>query len=157
MTQKTYRTAQGKTIDLGALKLKNEHVRAVGNMNVNARGDILDSQNRPIETRNAQAARQYNKQISNVQDSAVYATRATAQAAEIPVPPEDFDNDFVRSIDEASAPFVAATPTTIGKSTSDDTGSESTGGLAAAIAKARQVKQTPVTPPGKSKDGVKKI
>ena len=49
MTRKTYKTAQGKTIDLGALLLQNEQVRAVGNMNVNARGDLLDGSNRVIE------------------------------------------------------------------------------------------------------------
>ena len=31
----------GKTVDLGALMLENEQVRAVGNMKVNARGDEL--------------------------------------------------------------------------------------------------------------------
>ena len=32
---KMYRSSQGKGIDLGALLLQNETVRAVGNMNVN--------------------------------------------------------------------------------------------------------------------------
>ena len=46
MTSKVYRTAQGKSVDLGTIMLQNEHVRAVGNMNVNARGDKLDQNNR---------------------------------------------------------------------------------------------------------------
>ena len=58
MTNKIYKTAQGQTVDLGAILLKNEHVRAVGNMNVNARGDLLDSSNRVIDQRNQQVARQ---------------------------------------------------------------------------------------------------
>ena len=62
MTRKVYRTAQGKLVDLGALQLQNEHVRAVGNMSVNARGDLLDSRNRPIASKNSQVARQYSKQ-----------------------------------------------------------------------------------------------
>ena len=37
-----YRTAQGKNIDMAALAAKNERTRAVGNMNVNARGDTID-------------------------------------------------------------------------------------------------------------------
>ena len=45
MTRKVYRTANGKMVDLGALQLQNENVRAVGNMGVNARGDIIDSGN----------------------------------------------------------------------------------------------------------------
>jgi len=43
MKQKTYRTAQGRVVDLGAMIAQNETVRAVGNMNVNARGDIIDN------------------------------------------------------------------------------------------------------------------
>jgi hypothetical protein len=154
---KVYRTANGRTIDIGALKLRNEHVRAVGNMNVNARGDRVDSTNRPIDTRNAQAARQYNKQISNVQSNKVYTSKAAA-AAEIPVPLEDFDNDFVRSMDEANAPVVTNEPTVFsGTRTVINDETVGTGGLAAAIAKARQVKQEMLTPPGKNKDGVKRI
>ena len=51
MTRKTYRSAQGKVVDLGALQLQNEGVRAVGNMNVNARGDMIDSEGRVLTTR----------------------------------------------------------------------------------------------------------
>lgn len=100
MTQKTYRTAQGKIVDLGALQLRNEHVRAVGNMPVNARGDLIDSQNRSIDTRNDQIARQYKKQTqTNVNSDPVFSSknkRDTANVVETPVPPEDFEEDFVK-------------------------------------------------------------
>jgi hypothetical protein len=100
MTQKTYRTAQGKVVDLGALQLQNEHVRAVGNMPVNARGDLIDSQNRSIDTRNDQIARQYKKQtLSNVNSDTVFSSknkRDTVNVAETPVPPEDFEENFVK-------------------------------------------------------------
>jgi len=43
-----HRSAHGKMIDMTALRNKNERVRAVGNMNVNARGDTIDSDNRII-------------------------------------------------------------------------------------------------------------
>ena len=36
---RSYRTAQGKSVDIEKLRLKNELVPAVGNMRVNARGD----------------------------------------------------------------------------------------------------------------------
>jgi len=39
--KRTYRTAQGKNIDLDSIILSNEKTIAVGNMNVNARGDEL--------------------------------------------------------------------------------------------------------------------
>jgi hypothetical protein len=61
MTQKVYRTAQGKIVDLGALEVQNEHVRAVGNMKVNARGDKLDADGRVISTRSQQVNRNLNR------------------------------------------------------------------------------------------------
>jgi hypothetical protein len=127
MTQKVYRTAQGKTVDIGALQLQNENVRAVGNMSINAQGDLIDGNNRPIDTRNQQVARQYRKQVSNVRDDNVYASnnaKNQAAAAQIKadiIPPEDFEDDFVKTT--VSAP--AELPTE---------------GLAAAIARAKQAK-----------------
>ena len=38
---KTYRTSSGQQVDFGALLLNNETVPAIGNMNVNARGDEI--------------------------------------------------------------------------------------------------------------------
>jgi hypothetical protein len=64
MTQKTYRTAQGKTVDMGRLVLQNEKTRAVGNMKVNARGDAVDDMNRPISSKTQQVNRQYNNQTT---------------------------------------------------------------------------------------------
>ena len=63
MTQKVYKTATGKTLDMGSLILQNEHVRAVGNMKVNARGDLVDDLNRIVEPKNQEVNRQYNKQV----------------------------------------------------------------------------------------------
>ena len=50
---------------MGALRLKNEHVRAVGNMRVNARGDLVDEKNQVISTKNQQVNQNYNKQVTN--------------------------------------------------------------------------------------------
>lgn len=69
MTNKTYRTAQGKTVDLGALILQNETVRAVGNMNVNARGDRIDEHGNAIATRSEQVNRNINRTVTNVRSS----------------------------------------------------------------------------------------
>lgn len=63
MTRNVYRTAQGKTLDMGSLVLQNENVRAVGNMNVNARGDILDDKNQVIQPKTQQVNQQYNQQV----------------------------------------------------------------------------------------------
>jgi hypothetical protein len=64
MTKKIYRSANGKVVDMGKLILQNENTRAVGNMGVNARGDILDHENRVISTKNQQVKRQYDRQIT---------------------------------------------------------------------------------------------
>jgi hypothetical protein len=69
MTSQVYKTAQGKNVDMGALRLQNENVRAVGNMNINARGDILDDQNQIISTKNQQLAQQYKQTVQNNQGS----------------------------------------------------------------------------------------
>ena len=102
MTQKIYRTANGKTVDIGAMQLRNENVRAVGNMPVNSRGDLLDANNKPIDSRNNQVARQYRKQVGAAQSSQIHSSqRAQADAinpTEIPTPPEDFEDDFVKPV-----------------------------------------------------------
>jgi hypothetical protein len=63
MTKQVYRSANGKQVDMGALRLQNEKVRAVGNMKVNARGDQVDDMNRVITTKPEQVNKQYKKQV----------------------------------------------------------------------------------------------
>ena len=135
MTRKIYRSAMGKPVDLGALFLQNEHVRAVGNMNVNARGDVLDSANRVVEPKNRQVQRKYRRQ-TNVSGGAVTTgTIAAKQAAEMATKVDPSDQ-FADLIDEPQEPVlgqekVAVEPTTAAPR----------GGLAAAIARSREVKQ----------------
>ena len=78
MAQKIYKSAMGRVVDIGALMLENENVRAVGNMNVNARGDTLDSANRVIESKPRQVQKHYQKQSTNT--SAMMPTTSTAVA-----------------------------------------------------------------------------
>jgi hypothetical protein len=63
MTKEVYRSARGKPVDMGALRLKNEKERAVGNMKVNARGDAVDDQNRPTKSQPQKSHEQYQQQI----------------------------------------------------------------------------------------------
>lgn len=60
-----YRSAQGKTVDMSVLQKQNEQVRAVGNMGVNARGDLVDNNNQVIQNRNASVAGQYNRTVNS--------------------------------------------------------------------------------------------
>lgn len=78
MAQKIYKSAMGRVVDLGALMLENENVRAVGNMNVNARGDTLDNANRVVESKPKQVQKHYQRQSTNT--SATPPTSSTREA-----------------------------------------------------------------------------
>jgi hypothetical protein len=69
MTKDIHRSANGKQVDMGSLRLRNENVRAVGNMKVNARGDLVDDKNRVITPKNQQVNQNYNKQTQRPQDT----------------------------------------------------------------------------------------
>ena len=69
MTKEIHRSAAGKQVDMGSLRLRNENVRAVGNMRVNARGDLVDDKNQVISTKNQQVTQNYNKQVTNPKGS----------------------------------------------------------------------------------------
>jgi hypothetical protein len=49
---KIYKSARGKMIDIDRIKLTNENVNAVGNMRVNARGDLLGAKGQVAMGRN---------------------------------------------------------------------------------------------------------
>ena len=63
MTKDIYKSARGKPIDMGALRLKNEKERAVGNMKVNARGDTVDDKNQSVQSKPQQVHQQYQQQV----------------------------------------------------------------------------------------------
>jgi hypothetical protein len=51
MSKNVYRTAQGLTVDMDVLRLLHEKDVAVGNMNVNTRGDQIDTDGTIIRSR----------------------------------------------------------------------------------------------------------
>jgi hypothetical protein len=56
-------SAMGKVVDMNALRAKNEKVRAVGNMRVNARGDTIDSNDNVIQDNTKRVNEQYMKAV----------------------------------------------------------------------------------------------
>jgi hypothetical protein len=72
-----YRTAMGKTIDMASLAKRNEHTRAVGNMNVNARGDTIDAKGKVIVPVTEKVNDAYSKTVGN----------RSAQVRSRPAPP----------------------------------------------------------------------
>ena len=55
----------GKQVDMASLAAKNEKVRAVGNMKVNARGDTIDSQGRVTRPVTEKVNSAYAKTVGN--------------------------------------------------------------------------------------------
>jgi len=130
MSKKIYKTAQGKIVDLGALQVQNETVRAVGNMNVNARGDRLDADGNIIATRAQQVNRALNRQINTAAGPIASSSRAqkeTETAADQTAATEKLEQARVQRQARREAGVVPpeATPAA---------------GLAAAMARAAQQK-----------------
>jgi hypothetical protein len=103
MAQKIYKSAMGRVVDIGALMLENENVRAVGNMNVNARGDTLDSANRVIESKTKQVQKHYQKQSTNTSameptTSTIVAKKQQAEKAKIKKRKEKVVSDSVLDV-----------------------------------------------------------
>lgn len=60
-----YKTAMGKVVDMTQLTAKNEHVRAVGNGSLNARGDTIDSSGKVVTPVTKKVGSAYQKTVSN--------------------------------------------------------------------------------------------
>ena len=133
MKQKTYRTAQGRVVDLGAVIAQNETVRAVGNMNVNARGDVIDNQGRVLSTRGEQVNRNLNRQTNANSGPVPSSNRAPQQS-----PPARLSEveqlELDRTQREAKREAVARGEAVELK------GDAPTQGLAAAMARAEKLK-----------------
>lgn len=89
-----HKSAMGRSVDMAALRAKNERVRAVGNMNVNSRGDVIDSNNEVINDNNKRVNQYYmNSAMSrgkptglNTAPSPVQGIVAKVQETPMPVP-----------------------------------------------------------------------
>ena len=154
---KSYRSARGKLVDLDRILNSNETTRAVGNMNVNARGDTIDSQNKTVQSRNDRVKNAYRKQHKNVVvDDVVPTSKRHAQKiANMEAQLEEAKTEATRIAEaysqekmkveepvkvskpaEQPAPSDVAAPDPV-----VEPAVKAGGGLAAAIAKARESKQ----------------
>lgn len=80
-----YRTAQGRKLDMAQLAAKNERTRAVGNMNVNARGDTIDSNGNVIVPVTKKVGKRYSNTVKPESNRAVPVVRKKAEADVVPV------------------------------------------------------------------------
>ena len=79
--RKTYKSMQGKSIDMDLLRQKNELTPAVGNAKVNARGDELGPGGKIIKTRE-QILADYQNENPGVPDELAVAKSKDAEVEE---------------------------------------------------------------------------
>jgi hypothetical protein len=124
-----HRTANGKFLDINALKIQQEKTIAVGNSRQNARGDVLGPGGQVVETRDQRMKNYYNAQKgSPLKDAPIYNTVDEANAAavadifETPTPLEN-----LVSSQQESTPVDPNTP------------APTTGGISDAIARSQEL------------------
>jgi len=73
--RKLYRTMQGRMVDIEKLRATNEEVRAVGNMSVNARGDVVGTGGKIVKTKEQLMKEYYEAPKGKADDTPVKKTR----------------------------------------------------------------------------------
>lgn len=145
MTKRIYRSARGKSVDLGSLILQNENTRAVGNMGVNTRGDKINANNEVIEPKTQIMEKRYESQVNTKEDviptSARHAQEIEREKymAEKAKGTEKAHRKAVKAqVKDGINPSPAVLDEPVQKSEASAT---MPGGLAAAIARAKEIKQ----------------
>ena len=128
---KTYRSAQGKEVDMAALTLKHEMTRAVGNMNVNARGDQVGPGGQIIKSREEIVAEHYADTTDKKGN--------TEFAAQPDMPEHIATKNQQDEIPTSSKKVREEQPS--GRVAEVETIDEKPGGLAGAMAKAKESKE----------------
>ena len=82
--KRMYRTMQGRMVDIEKLRSANENVRAIGNMNVNARGDILGRGGQIIKQKEQVMREYYEQPKGRVSDVPTRRAVRTPQRQPIP-------------------------------------------------------------------------
>ena len=67
--KRMYRTMQGRMVDVEKLRSMNENVRAIGNMSVNARGDVIGQGGQVIKPKEAVMREYYEQPKGRVDDT----------------------------------------------------------------------------------------
>ena len=67
--KRMYRTMQGRMVDIEKLRTANESVQAVGNMNVNARGDVLGAGGQVVTSKETIIKQYYEQPKGMVSDT----------------------------------------------------------------------------------------
>jgi hypothetical protein len=129
---KVYRTAQGKAINMDALRVQNEKVIAVGNMKINAAGDELGPGGVITRTRDQVMKEYYDsnavytkEKVDERRDEPQQPRSQKAEAEHVDFPADIMEQDA--AMDEVDVPKLR-------------------GNLADAVAKTAKVEQKLLTP-----------
>ncbi len=71
--KRMYRSMQGRMIDIEKLRASNESVQAVGNMSVNARGDVLGSDGKVVTKKETVIKKYYEQPKGRASDTPIRA------------------------------------------------------------------------------------
>ena len=82
--KRMYRTMQGRMVDIEKLRATNEGVRAIGNMNVNARGDVLGRGGQVIKAKEQVMREYYEQPKGRASDTPIRRVARTPQRQPIP-------------------------------------------------------------------------
>jgi len=77
--KKMYKTMQGRMVDIDQLRAANESTQAVGNMNVNARGDVLGANGQVVTPKSQVIKKYYEQPKGKASEGPSSITQAPAQ------------------------------------------------------------------------------
>jgi len=139
---KSYRTMRGRDINMDELILKQEKTIAVGNMNVNAAGDLIGPGGKIIQTKSERVranAELHTMTPDNIPVQRTSTDKPKQSTTEVPI--ENLDPIVSTDSDQVDKEVV-----------------EPEASLAAAVAKKKSVEHKKTeTKPSKKKKGVKRI
>jgi|TARA_R110000782_G_scaffold130640_1_gene222334 hypothetical protein len=84
--KRMYRSMQGRMIDIEKLRAANETIKAVGNMNVNARGDVIGQGGQVVKTKQEVVAKYYEQPKGKVSEAPAKKVIAPKKVAQAPQP-----------------------------------------------------------------------
>lgn len=145
---KTYRTSNGKNVDMSSILARNEKTPAIGNMNVNARGDEISSDGSIVKTRD-QVIKEYYNLSTMVPTNTPIPESSQIEEDTLDIPMQDVSRTSI--VSEMSEPNNTDEKSTESEATP-------TGDLASSVASSKTVEQTvqkPIDP--KEEDGVTRI
>ena len=105
--KKMYKTMQGRMVDIEKLRAANESVQAVGNMNVNARGDVLGPGGNVVTPKETVIQKYYEQPKGMVDDS---PTRAKVIAPKRTAPAPQKTIQKMTPVESTPAPVKAVAP-----------------------------------------------